>query len=194
MRTLSQVKINMSKNIRRLTCDAMLLVSALILSYIESFIPFMLIVPVPGIKLGLANLAVMIAAYGAGETGAGIADAFVISISRIFIMALLFGSISTFWFSLTGGMFSFINLFICVVILKKYVSPLGTSLACAAGHNFGQIIAAILFYDNKFLIYFLPLLLLAALVTGTIIGIILVMMIRRLNNIKYISGEINERQ
>ena len=187
MPILSRDKTKTSKLIRRITCDSMLLVAALILSYIESFLPLFLAVPVPGIKLGLANLAVMIAAYDAGSVGSNILDALSVSLFRIFIMAILFGSISSFWFSFSGGMVSFFMLAICTFPLKRFISPLGTSLACAAGHNAGQIFAAVLFFGNPALIYFLPGLLFISLITGALTGIALVIIIRRLGGINIYS-------
>lgn len=166
--------------VRRLACDAMLLCAAVILSYVESFVPLIFFVPVPGIKLGLANIAVMVAAYDSGGVGTGINDAAVISFTRICIMALLFGTATSFWFSLTGGAVSFIMLVFCRFILRSAVSPVGTAVACAAGHNAGQILAVVLIFGDTSLFYFMPWLLIVSIFTGIATGVLLYILAERL--------------
>ena len=166
--------------VRRLSCDAMLLCTAVILSYIESFLPLIFIIPIPGIKLGLANIAVMVAAYDPGGAGTGISDAAVIAFTRICIMALLFGTATSFWFSLTGGTVSFIMLVFCRFVLRSSVSPVGTAVACAAGHNAGQIMAAAFLFGDTSLFYFMPWLLIISIFTGIATGVPLYILSERL--------------
>lgn len=166
--------------VRRLACDAMLLCAAVILSYVESFVPLVFIVPIPGIKLGLANIAVIIAAYDLGGTGSGISDAAIISVTRIFIMALLFGTATSFWFSLVGGAVSFVMLILCRLVLRSAVSFVGTSVACAAGHNAGQIFALVLIFGDMSLLTFMPWMLFVSVLTGIAVGILLYVLSDRL--------------
>lgn len=166
--------------VKRLACDAMLLCAAVILSYVESFVPLVFIVPIPGIKLGLANIAVIIAAYDLGGTGTGISDAAIISITRIFIMALLFGTATSFWLSLVGGIVSFIMLVLCRLVFRSAVSHIGTAVACAAGHNAGQIFALALIFGDMSMLAFMPWMLLVSVFTGIAVGILLYILSDRL--------------
>lgn len=173
----SAVKLRTAKtDARRIVCDAMLLCSAVILSYTESFVPIFFFIPLPGIKLGLANIAVVIAAYDPGRSGTGIFDAAVISVLRICIMALMFGTAASFWFSLTGGAVSFIMLVLCRYILRM----MPTAVVCAAGHNAGQILAAVLLFNNTSLFYFMPWSLLISVFTGLAVGALLDILSERL--------------
>lgn len=166
--------------VRRVSCDAMLLCTAVILSYVESFVPLIFFIPVPGIKLGLANVAVMVAAYDAAGVGTKMYDAAVISLCRICLMALLFGSATSFWFSLAGGAFSFVLLIFCRGVLRGSVSPVGVGVACAAGHNAGQIAAAAAIFGDAEMFYFMPWLLLVSIFTGAATGALLYTLMRRL--------------
>jgi heptaprenyl diphosphate synthase len=158
----------------------MLLCAAVILSYVESYIPLIFFIPIPGIKLGMANIAVMVAAYDLSGVGTGIKDAAIISLTRICFMALLFGTVTSFWFSLTGGAVSFIMLVFCRLVLRSAVSPVGTAVACAAGHNAGQILAAVLLFGDASLFYFMPWLLIISIFTGIATGMLLYILSERL--------------
>lgn len=167
----------------RVSCDAMFLAAAMILSYIESCIPLILAFPVPGIKLGLANIAVMAAAYDVGNARCNIADAAAISFMRITLTALMFGTVTTLWFSLTGGAVSFIMLVICRKLFYGRVTVIGASVACAAGHNAGQVIAAAALFGEASLFSFMPWLLLISVFTGLATGMLLYMLSGRLKRI-----------
>lgn len=135
----------------------------LVLSYIEMQIPYFL--PVPGIKLGLANIMsiVVLYAYGLRET-------LLISILRIIIINVLFGTIVSFLYAFTGGILSLFVMFLLKKITncsKKFISIMG-----AISHNIGQILIAIMITETKEIIYYLPVLIIAGLISGLIIGII----------------------
>ena len=158
---------------RRLATDAALLGVALMLSYIESILPLGLIVPLPGIKLGLANIVIVLLVWR-GYAGDGAA----VSFTRICLASVLFGGPLSFAISLAGGIFAFAALCLCAFILRRFVGLLGTSVLCAAAHNAGQIsAAALLLYDGAVFSY-LPVLLAAALITGTVTGIALILLER----------------
>jgi len=136
---------------------------AMIFSYIESFIP--LPVGIPGVKLGLANAAVIVVLYMAGKRAAFITD-----MLRILLTGLLFGSMASFAFSLSGGLLS-----VVVMILVKKTdkfSIFGISVAGGLSHNIGQLAAAAAITGTVQLAYYLPVLLAAGAVTGIINGII----------------------
>ena len=129
---------------------------AMIFSYIESIIPVP--IPVPGIKLGVANIAVITILYTLG-----IKEAVIINILRISLTAMLFGNLNSFLFSI-----------VTMIVLKKIdsFSYIGVSVSGAIMHNVGQIIAAIFIMGSSAIIYYLPVLIIAGVITGIIIGIV----------------------
>lgn len=139
----------------------MLIALAFILSYIESIIPIP--VPIPGIKIGLANLVVIIALFMMGPK-----QAFVLSMVRIVLVGFTFGSLSTMMFSLAGGILSWL----LMVTARKWkgFSMTGVSILGGIGHNTGQILVAMWVVNNSILMYYLPFLLISGLVTGAAIG------------------------
>ena len=148
---------------------------AFIFSYIESLFPIPF--PVPGIKLGLANLVVIIAIYGIG-----VKEAFVLSMVRILLVGFTFRDPSTLIFSFAGGILSWL---VMVIFMKlKLFSMVGVSIIGGIAHNIGQIIVAIIYVNNTSLIYYLPFLMIAGVVSGTLIGILGALILQRL--IKYL--------
>lgn len=145
---------------------------AFIFSYIESLVPIPF--PVPGIKLGLANLVVIIAIYGIGAK-----EAFVLSMIRILLVGFTFRDPSTLIFSFAGGILSWLSMLVFIKI--KLFSMVGVSIIGGIAHNIGQIIVAILYVNNTSLIYYLPLLMISGVVSGTLIGILGAIIIKRLN-------------
>lgn len=135
---------------------------ALIFSYVESLIPINF--GVPGIKLGLANLIVLLGLYFLKP-----GYVLVISVMRIMLAGFMFGNAMSIIYSLAGGVLSFI----VMVILKKtnVFSITGMSIAGAVGHNAGQLIVAILVVSTGKLVFYLPALMVAGVLTGALIGI-----------------------
>lgn len=141
----------------------MLIALAFILSYIENMIPIP--VPLPGIKVGLANLVVIVGLFTLGPK-----HAFVLSMIRIILVGFTFGSLSTMLFSFVGGLLSW-----SLMVLAKNIKGLsmtGVSILGGVGHNVGQIIVAIFVVHNTTLIYYLPFLILSGLIAGTLIGVL----------------------
>ena len=155
----------------KISTYGLLIALAFILSYIEALFPPP--VPIPGIKLGLANLMVL-----AGLYTMGVKEAFVLSLIRIILVGLTFGNMSTMLFSLAGGILSWL----VMSLLKQFksFSLVGVSVAGGVSHNIGQIITAIFVTENINIIYYLPFLLLSGLVTGAVIGIIGALIIKRI--------------
>ena len=118
---------------KKLTMTALLAALALIFSYIEVLIPFS--PAIPGIKLGIANLAVIVALYHMG-----LKYAITINVVRIFIAGLLFSGVFGIIYSLAGAILSMT----VMVLLKKtgLFSVAGVSMAGGVAHNLGQILAA----------------------------------------------------
>ena len=141
---------------------SMLLSISIILNILESLIP---IFNFPGIRIGLANIITLIVLYTYGSK-----DAIYISILRVLLVGILRTGLFSiaFYFSLFGSIFSIISM---IVFKKTKLSIIGVSIVGAIMHNVGQIIAA-LFLINTNLIYYMPILLITSIITGTIIGFI----------------------
>lgn len=144
---------------------------AFIFSYVESLFPINL--GIPGVKLGLANLVVIVSLYLFG-----IREAAVISFIRIVLSGITFGSPAAMVYSLAGGVLSLL----IMVIAKKTnkFSTMGVSVAGGVFHNVGQIIVAMIVLETQSLIYYLPVLIISGLVAGVVIGILAAEIIKRL--------------
>jgi len=154
----------MNKNLsNKIAVRGLLIAVAFVLSWVEMQIPYSF--SIPGIKLGLTNLAVLIALYSLGPI-----DAFVINILRIFLVSFTFGNMSALMYSLAGGMLSFLVMYLLKRFTKvsmKFVSILG-----AISHNVGQVIVAILVLENVRIAWYLPYLWISGIVAGVLIGIL----------------------
>lgn len=150
------------KTKKMLQC-AILLSLALVLSYFERFIPLQMLVPLPGVKLGLANIVTLSAMYLMGAK-----YAYAILVLRCLMGAMFGGGITSLAFSLTGGLMAL------TVMLLSARAPLfsiyGVSILGAAAHNIGQICAAMVLMDSIYIAAYLPYLLIVALFTGFATG------------------------
>ena len=141
----------------------MLLALALLCSYVETLIPFNF--GVPGIKLGLTNIVVILTMYLMG-----LKEALLVSVARIILAGFLFGNPFTIVYSLAGGILSFL----VMVFLKNVLKLNIISISAAGGvfHNLGQLIVAALVVENINLLYYMSILFFAGLLTGVLIGIV----------------------
>ncbi|MBR4754861.1 MAG: Gx transporter family protein [Lachnospiraceae bacterium] len=156
---------------RKIAYYGLLVALAFIFSYVESLFPINL--GIPGVKLGLANLVVIVSLYIFG-----IREAAVISFIRIVLSGITFGSPAAMVYSLAGGVLS---LLIMVIARKtNKFSTMGVSVAGGVFHNVGQIIVAMIVLETQSLIYYLPVLIISGLVAGVIIGILAAEIIKRL--------------
>jgi len=142
---------------------ALLIALALGLSYVERFIPLQLVVPLPGVKLGLANIVTLMALYFLGPR-----TAFTVLVLRCFLGSLFGGGISGLAFSLTGGLLAMCSM----ALLRRvpFLSVYGVSVCGAAAHNLGQILAAMVLLGSAYVAAYLPLLLTVAVGTGLVTG------------------------
>ena len=140
-----------------------MLALALICSYVEVLIPIPL--GIPGIKLGLANIVIVFALYSMG-----IKEAFVLSIMRVTISGFMFGNVIAIAYSLAGGLLSLLVMF----LLKKTdkLSCISISIAGGIFHNIGQMIIATILVDNYYVLYYVPVLMIAGFITGGCIGVV----------------------
>ncbi len=151
------------KKTRKLTLCAVLLSLALALSYLERFIPLQMVIPLPGVKLGLANIVTLIALYLLGTKAA-----FAILVPRCIMGAVFGGGITGLLFSMTGGLLAMSVMALCRRI--PCFSVYGVSVLGAAAHNIGQILAAMVLLESVYVGAYLPYLLLVAIATGMATG------------------------
>lgn len=148
---------------------------ALIFSYVESLIPIQL--KIPGIKLGLANLVIVVILYKMGTK-----EAYLLSVIRVVLSGFLFGNLFGILYSLAGGLLS---LSVMVILKKtKAFSLLGISAMGGVFHNIGQLLMAAIVLESLSIGYYLPILLISGLVTGIVIGVVAGEMLKRLNKIE----------
>lgn len=148
---------------------------ALIFSYVETLIPIH--IGIPGVKLGLANLIVVIALYRIG-----VRESYVLSVLRVILAGFLFGNLFAILYSLAGGLLSLT----VMVFLKKTekFSVLGVSMAGAVFHNIGQLIMAAIVLESLSITYYLPVLMISGIVTGLLIGIVANEMLKRVRSLQ----------
>ena len=144
---------------KKISLMALFTAFAVILSYIETFIPT---VGIPGAKLGLANFAVIMVMYAVGNKEA--------NVIRIIIIGLFFGNMFSICFSIAGALVSFIGM----VLLKstKRISMITVAIIGGVLHNVGQIIIASVILKNVGIFTYVPILMIAGIITGTVIGIL----------------------
>lgn len=156
---------------------AVLTALALGLSTLENLFPVSLLIPLPGIKLGLANIVTVFALYWLGNV-----PALVILISRCTLGAMFAGNFSALLFSLLGGL----TAMVVMIALKhcRRLSLYGVSVGGAAAHNIGQICAAMITLGNTMVLGYLPVLLGVSLITGTLTGFVAGLLFRAMKNVK----------
>lgn len=158
------------KNTKRLVLLAMLTAVAMILSYVESLLPS---VGIPGVKMGLANIAVIFALFRFGWK-----EAVALSLVRVVLVSLLFGSIGAMLYSLAGAVLS-----LAVMALLRRTdrfSTVGVSVAGGVAHNAGQILMAMLILQTRQLLGYLPVLAVAGIGGGILTGLAAALLIRRI--------------
>lgn len=149
---------------------------ALIFSYVETLIPIQF--GIPGVKLGLANLIIVIALYRMK-----LSEAYLLSIVRVLLAGFIFGNYFSIIYSLAGGLLS---LTVMALLRKKGgFSVIGVSIAGGVFHNIGQLIIASVIMETFSVMYYVPVLLIAGLVTGLLIGIASDGMLKRLANLEF---------
>ena len=172
-----------SRSIKRITLLGVLVSFALILSIVERWFPLDAVVPLPGIKLGLPNIVTMFALFYLD-----IPSAIVIIVLRTFLASVFMGSITALAFSLTGGLMAFAAMRFALKLYPKFLSISGVSVIGAVFHNFGQICAAAAIMGTLNVFGYLPLLLIAALFTGFLIGVVFRAVAKKLASIRSIQS------
>lgn len=149
---------------------------ALIFSYVETLIPINF--GIPGVKLGLANLIIVVALYKLP-----LQEVYLLSIVRILLSGFIFGNYFSILYSLAGGLLS---LSVTALLKRRNsFSVMGISVAGGVFHNVGQMTVAMLVVETFSVAYYFPVLMIAGLVTGLLIGVLSNEMLKRLKNIRF---------
>ena len=166
---------------KQLTLCAVLTAMALALSYLENFFPLSLAIPIPGVKLGLANIVTVFALYALGSK-----QALMILVARCFLGAVFAGNMNALIFSVMGG----VTAMLVMILLSRTgkLSVYGVSMGGAAAHNCGQVAAAILTLGNTAPLYYLPILLGVSLFTGMLTGVIAACLFQALTHTDLMKG------
>ncbi|MBE6659834.1 MAG: Gx transporter family protein [Ruminococcaceae bacterium] len=144
---------------------------ALVLAYVEALLP-PLYAAVPGIKLGLPNIAIIFILYRFG-----LREAAAVSLIRIVAVTLLFGNPMTFAYSVAGA---FLSLLVMTVLRKlDLFSIVGVSVAGAVFHNVGQILTAMVLLGTAELGYYLIVLAVTGTISGILVGLCGAMAVKR---------------
>jgi heptaprenyl diphosphate synthase len=149
--------------INKKSINIILICNAVVLSYLESFIPIP--IPVLGVKLGLANIITIIAIIYLN-----LKDVYMIVILRCLVMALISKGLMMLVFSISAGLISATLMWVLYKKLNKIFSIAGISISGAVTHNIVQIIIASFLMKENLVFYYLPILLIAAIITGFING------------------------
>ena len=137
---------------------------------LESFIPSVIV----GVKIGLPNIVIVYLLYKVGTVKAA-----GVSLVRVVLAALLFGSVMSLWYSLAGAVFS---LFVMAVLKKtKLLSTVGVSVAGGVAHNMAQVCVAVLVTGVGAIAYYLPALIIGGVAAGVFIGIAGATVIKRVS-------------
>ena len=148
---------------KKIAYSAMLVALGIIFSYVELLIP--LSFGVPGIKLGLANLVIVVGIFMLPKL-----QVLGVLLARILLVSFMFGNMSSLLYSLAGGLCSFAVM--CLLIRMKGFSQIGISMAGGVFHNVGQVLVAACVVESTAVFYYLPVLLIAGLLTGGLIGLV----------------------
>ena len=170
-RNMTQSASKQGEWVRRIPYLGLALALALICSYIEALIP--LPIGIPGVKLGLTNIVVVIVLYlGNARDGA------CVSIARVLLAGFFFGSMYSILYSLAGAVLSLL----VMVGLKRtgQLHLISVSAAGGVAHNVGQFLVAALVVENYHILYYLPVLFLVGMLTGVLIGIVAGAVLHRL--------------
>lgn len=148
----------------------------LVLSYLEAILP-PIYAAVPGIKVGLPNIVIILILYKFSAR-----EAAVVSFLRVFIVALLFGNAMTFAYSLVGAALSLL----VMALMKKadFFSPVGVSILGGVFHNIGQILVAIVLLNSTLIGYYMIILTITGTLAGVFVGLTGSILLKRLVNIK----------
>ena len=151
--------------VHKIALLGVLLAATIVIAILESFIPSFTI---PGIKLGFANIVILVTLYEVG-----ILEAVFINVVRVFVVAFVRGTFLSmgFFMSLTGAFMSLGVMILLVLLIKKF-SIIGVSVIGALFHVTGQILIAMIYMGSPYVVFYLPIIALSAVITGVIVGLV----------------------
>lgn len=146
----------------RIALYGLLIALAFILSYLESLFPIQM---VPGMKIGLTNLVVLLALYYLDAKAA-----FIINLVRILLVAFTFGNLQSLCYSAAGGMLAYL----VMLLLKKFTHFAMVTVSVTGGvfHNIGQILVAMWMVETTSIVWYLAVLLISGVVSGIVVGVL----------------------
>ena len=154
---------------KKISHIAILSALAIIFGYIESLFPASMI---PGIKLGISNIVILFALYKSD-----LASAFFIMLIKVLVTSLLFSGLNVLFYSLSGGVFSILIMY----LLKPLLSKIGVSMAGGVFHNIGQLLAASIMMQTTAVFVYTPYLLISGVIVGLITGNVCNIVMNRIN-------------
>ncbi len=158
-------------SVHKIAILGVLTAAAIVIGIVESYIPS---IGIPGVKLGLANIMILVTLYELG-----ILEAAFVDLLRVVVVGLVRGTIfgMGFFMSLTGAVLSLGIMIVFYLLIKKF-SIIGVSVIGAIFHVFGQILVAMIYLGTSYVFYYLPVIALSAIVTGVLVGITANLIIR----------------
>ena len=157
--------------VQKMALLGVLTAGAIVIAILESFIPS---IGIPGVKLGLANIVILIILYELG-----IVEAIIVNLLRVIVVGLVRGTFlgMGFFMSLTGAVFSLGVMILFYLLIKKF-SVIGVSVIGSIFHVGGQILIAMIYLGTAYIVLYLPVLAISAIITGVFVGIIAQLIIR----------------
>ena len=157
--------------VQKMALLGVLTAGAIVIAILESFIPS---IGIPGVKLGLANIVILIILYELG-----IVEAVIVNLLRVLVVGLVRGTFlgMGFFMSLTGAVFSLGIMILFYLLIKKF-SVIGVSVIGSIFHVGGQILIAMIYLGTAYIVLYLPVLAISAIITGVFVGIIAQLIIR----------------
>ena len=157
--------------VQKMALLGVLTAGAIVIAILESFIPS---VGIPGVKLGLANIVILIILYELG-----ILEAIIVNLLRVIVVGLVRGTFLSMGFlmSLTGAAMSLGIMILFYVLVKKF-SIIGVSVIGSIFHVTGQVLIAMAFLGSAYIILYLPVIAISAIITGVFVGIVAQLVIR----------------
>ena len=157
--------------VQKMALLGVLTAGAIVIAILESFIPSL---GIPGVKLGLANIVILIILYELG-----IVEAIIVNLLRVVVVGLVRGTFLSMGFlmSITGAVFSLSIMILFYLLIKKF-SIIGVSVIGAIFHVFGQILIAMIFLGTTYIVLYLPIIAVSAIITGVFVGIVAKLIIR----------------
>lgn len=157
--------------VQKMALLGVLTAGAIVIAILESFIPS---IGIPGVKLGLANIVILVILYELG-----IVEAIIVNLLRVIVVGLVRGTFlgMGFFMSLTGAVFSLGIMILFYLLIKKF-SVIGVSVIGSIFHVGGQILIAMLYLGSGYIILYLPVLAISAIITGVFVGIVAQLIIK----------------